>query len=394
MGGHDSALVFFDFDGGFLDVGSLEGAEVVGGFEAFVPGAAIHVAEDFEVRGGEEEVDRLRLVDPLLATRGGVHDVLVVDAEDSFVFVFDRLRDAIDVLEFAIEVFQLIDHFRAPEIGFLEVADEFGVEDGEIAGEVGFDVEVFVVRLDARGGAHDVGDRRGRGDGENVGVAHAVFGDFLSNNRPIHFSATRDIDLATALVFEEVDGVLREKSPAPLGTFVRRVGADFRSEIAAGAVGVVGDGFHHLVVELNRGIRSEGEVAFVEGVLETHDAEADGAVAGVRGFRGVGWVEVDVDDVVERTDRHGDGFLEHLVIEGTIGIDVGIEHDGTEVTNGGFLVGGIEGDLGAKVAGVDDAAMILWGADVARVFEGDPWVAGFEDHFQHAFPKLKSRHAA
>ncbi len=41
LGGHDAALFLFDVDGGFLDVARLEGAEIVGGFEAFVPGAAI-----------------------------------------------------------------------------------------------------------------------------------------------------------------------------------------------------------------------------------------------------------------------------------------------------------------------------------------------------------------
>ena len=188
----------------------MEGAEVVGGLEALVPGAAIHVAEDFEVRGGEEEIDRLRLVDPLLAAGGGIDDVFVANAENGFVFLLDDLRDAIDGIDFAVEVFELIDHFWGPEVGFLEVADELGVEDGEIAGEVGFHVEVLVVRLDARGGAHDVADGGGRGDGEDVGVPHAVCGDFLADDRPVHFPAARDIDFAAALLLEEIDGVLRE----------------------------------------------------------------------------------------------------------------------------------------------------------------------------------------
>ena len=54
LGGHDAALFLFDVDGGFLDVAGLEGAEVVGGFEAFVPGAAIHVRQGLHVGGGEE----------------------------------------------------------------------------------------------------------------------------------------------------------------------------------------------------------------------------------------------------------------------------------------------------------------------------------------------------
>lgn len=76
------------------------------------------------------------------------------------------------------------------------------------------------------------------------------------------------------------------------------------------------------------------------------------------------------------------------MVERAIGGDVGVEDDGAEVADGGFFLGGIEGDLGAEVAGVDDAAVVLRGADVAGILEGDPWVSGFEDHLEHAFPKV------
>ena len=114
-----------------------------------------------------------------------------------------------------------------PEVGLFEVFDELAVEDDEVAGEVGFNVEVFVVRLDAGGGAHDVGDGGGGGDGEDVGVAHAVFGDFLADDGPVHFPAAWDVDFAAALGFEEVDGVLGEEAAVPFAAFVTAVGADF-----------------------------------------------------------------------------------------------------------------------------------------------------------------------
>jgi len=57
----------------------------------------------------------------------------------------------------------------------------------------------------------------------------------------------------------------------------------------------------------------------VEGVGETHDAEADGAVAHVGSLGGLGRVEVDVDDVVERADGHADGLAELLVVERAVG---------------------------------------------------------------------------
>ena len=90
---HDAALFFLHVDGGFLDVGGLEGAEVVGGLDALVPGAAIRsvqvaaCARTLHLGGGEEEVDALALVDPLLAAGGGVDDGFVVDAEDGLVLV-------------------------------------------------------------------------------------------------------------------------------------------------------------------------------------------------------------------------------------------------------------------------------------------------------------------
>ncbi len=143
MGGHDAALFLFDVDGGFLDVGGLEGAEVVGGLEALVPGTAIHVGEGLHLGGGEEEVDALALVDPLLAAGGGVDDVFVVDAEDGLVLVLEGFRDVVDGVELTVEILELVEHFLIPEVGLLEVFDELAVEDDEVAGEVGFDVEVL-----------------------------------------------------------------------------------------------------------------------------------------------------------------------------------------------------------------------------------------------------------
>lgn len=257
----------------------MEGAEVVGGLEALLPGAAIHVGEILHVGLGEEEVHALALVDPLLTARGGVDDILEADTEDGLVLLLELGGDAVDVFELAFEVFQFVDHFLVPQAGLLEVADELAVEDDEVAAEVALHVEVLVVRLDAGGGAHDVRDGGGRGDGEDVGIPHAVGGDLFANHAPVHFAAAGDVDLLAALVFEQVDGVLREQAAVPLGAFVGGVGADFGGEVATGAVGVVGDGFHELVVEFDGGIGGEAEAALVEGILQAHDAEADGAVA-------------------------------------------------------------------------------------------------------------------
>ena len=122
--------------------------------------------------------------------------------------------------------------------------------------------------------------------------------------------------------------------------------------------------------------------------MQAHDAEADGAVAAVGGGGGVGGVEVDVDDVVEGADGDEDGLAQHVVVEGAVVGDVAVEDDGSEVADGGFFFGGVEGDLGAEVTAVDDADVVLGAAHVAGILEGDPGVAGLEDHGEHFFPKV------
>ncbi len=197
-----------------------------------MPGVSVHVRQGLEVGLGEEEVDALALVDPLLAAGGGVDDGFVADFEDGFVLGFEVVRDAFDVGEFTVEVFELVDHFGAPEAFLFEVIDQDGVEDGEVATEVALDEQVGVVRLDAGGGAHDVADRCRRSDSEDVGVAHAVLGNGFADGTPVHFAATGDVDFDSPFVFEGIDGVLREDAAVPLGAFIGIVGAAFSGELS------------------------------------------------------------------------------------------------------------------------------------------------------------------
>lgn len=169
---------------------------------------------------------------------------------------------------------------------------------------------------------------------------------------------------------------------------VGAVDAAFGGEVAGGRVSAVGDGFHEFVIEIDRFRRCEAESFFEEGVLEAHDAEADGAVAEVGTFGGFGRVEVDVDDVIQGADGDVDGFTKHIEVEGAVVFDMSIEDDRAEVADGGFVFGGIEGDFRAEVRGVDDSGVILRGAEVAGIFEGDPGMAGFKNHFEHGLPEV------
>ncbi len=59
---------------------------------------AVHVGHALHVGGGEPEVHRLGLVDPLLAAGGRLDHPLGVDAKGGEVALLDVLRDAVDVL--------------------------------------------------------------------------------------------------------------------------------------------------------------------------------------------------------------------------------------------------------------------------------------------------------
>jgi hypothetical protein len=93
---------------------------------------------------------------------------------------------------------------------------------------------------------------------------------------------------------------------------------------------------------------------------EPHRAMAQVGVA-----RLGGGVEVDVDHVVEHA--HGGlhrprqlGLVELAVLE------VGEQIDRAQVADGGFGIGGVEGDLGAQVGAVHDAHVLLRRTQVAR----------------------------
>ena len=350
------------------------------------------MGEHLQVRRRQEEVQRLSLVDPLLATGGGVDEPLIFNREGRQVLVLDDLRNLRDVLQLAVEVLNLLHHLLTPQTQLLQIAHEVAIEFGELAGEVALHEEILVRRFDARRATHDIGNRGGRSDREDVRIAHTALGDFGADRRPVHEAATFDLDRFAALLLEQVDGVLRQQAAIPFRSLVGAVGAAFSGQIGGGVVRVVGDGFHDLVVKLDRGVGGEGDISAIETVLEAHHAHADGAVAEIGNLGGLGRVEVDIDDVVEGTHRDRDGLAEHRMVDTAIGLEMGVEDDGSEVADRGFLSARVERDLGAKVGGVDNADVVLRGTDIARVLEGDPRMARFKNHPEHLLPKLEGGH--
>ena len=166
-----------------------------------------------------------------MAARGSVDKVRVVDGKGGEVLFFEVFGDAVDVGEFTIEILEVVAHFGSPEVEAFEVTDKRGVEDDEVAGQVAFDEEIFVGGLDAGGCTHDIGNGGGGSEGQDIGIAHAVFFDFRAQGLPVYATVAGDVDGEAALFSEEVKGVLWEKAAVPFRTFVGTVGAAFLGEI-------------------------------------------------------------------------------------------------------------------------------------------------------------------
>src|SRR5690606_647867 len=158
---------------------------VIGGFQTAFPGQLVQGIELFAVGFGHVQVQALGLVQPLLAPCGGFHQPAGVDVKGGGVAGFQYRWDAVDLLHATVEVFEVVDHHVVPQAFGFEIAHQGRVDHGELAGEVRFDEQVLVRRLDRLGYADNVGDGcRGR-DGHHVTVAHTVFGDELAHRSPV-----------------------------------------------------------------------------------------------------------------------------------------------------------------------------------------------------------------
>ena len=98
-------------------------------------------------------------------------------------------------------------------------------------------------------------------------------------------------------------------------------------------------------------------------------------------------VEIDVDDVVQHPHRRGHGLFQPRLVQAPIA-DVIDQVDRAEIADRGFVVRGIERDLGAEIRGMNDTGMALWRAQIAGILEGDPGMPGLEQHGQHFPPQI------
>ena len=67
-----------------------------------------------------------------------------------------------------------------------------------------------------------------------------------------------------------------------------------------------------------------------------------------------------VDHIVECSDTGLDRFLEPLVVDVAVFIQVLVKDDAAEVAHGCFIVARVECNLGTEVGRVDHADVVLW----------------------------------
>ena len=335
----------------------------------------------------------MRLVDPLLAPGCGLDQPGGFHFKSGGVQLFEVLWHPVNRAQRAVEVLQVHDHHVIPEVQFFQVAHQVAIDDGELARQVRLDRKVAKAGFDGRVHTHDVGDGGRRCNGGAVGIAHAVLGNLLAQCVPVHGGRAVHFHITTARLLQHVDGVKRQDALAPQRALVGCIAAPLACQFRRRPVSVVADGFHGGIGKLDRLLRCVGNAQLVQAVLKAHQAQAHRAVAQVRVLGLLHRVVVDVDHVVEHPHRGLDGLLQLGVVQRAVR-DVLQQIDRTQVAHCGLGVAGVERDLGAQVAGMHHAGMLLGRPHVAGVLERDPGVAGFEQHRQHLAPQIGGGNSA
>ncbi|CAM5605619.1 hypothetical protein SSTU70S_02793 [Stutzerimonas stutzeri] len=160
------------------------------------------------------------------------------------------------------------DVLAALGVGDQAVGGARGCRRLSVAGQVRFDVQVLVRRLDGLRHANDVGDGRGRRDGHDVGVADA----FFTRSR-IDAQSSDSVRSTSMYCWPRASMRICWESSGRMPLDHQRaveagVGAALVGQVTGGLDGVVADGFHGLVGEVDGGIGAVGDVLQVQGVLE------------------------------------------------------------------------------------------------------------------------------
>ena len=171
--------------GGLRDAGRRAGAQVVRGLEAALPGIGVHRGELADGGRGQEQVQRLALVQVRGTGRGHVDQGALRAAPTPCGTARAPARASSSrpcTEPLASRSASRVRRVPQPEP--LQLLDQVGVHLEELAAERLAFEEVGDLRLDALVHARDGGDGRGRGDGQQQRVAHAGGRDTGAQRRP------------------------------------------------------------------------------------------------------------------------------------------------------------------------------------------------------------------
>ena len=137
-------------------MGCADGAQVIRGLEPAHPGELVQIVEFLAVRLRHVKVQRLCLVDPFLPARRRLNQPARIDLEGGGVDLFEIFRHPLDPAHAAVVVLEVVDHHLVPEAESLEILHQVRIDYGELAGQIGFHVQVLIGRFNGLHHAADV----------------------------------------------------------------------------------------------------------------------------------------------------------------------------------------------------------------------------------------------
>ena len=140
-----------------------------------------------------------------MAARGGFDDPAGIDFKRGRIELAQLGRDAINLAERAVKIFDVGDHHFVPQAAGFQIAHEVIIDHRKFAREIRFHKQILIGRLDTGRDSDDVRDGRGRRDGDAIGIAHAVLFDAGAQAVPVHAAGHIDFNIATALFAQQIE---------------------------------------------------------------------------------------------------------------------------------------------------------------------------------------------
>ena len=366
--------------------------EVVGGLEAFLPRGEVDLLHVDHVAAVEVHVARECLVDPFLCARGDFDVRVRIGGECGLVDLLEVSREAVDLRDVALCFDDLLLHI-VPEAHVLEVFDEVVVDVHVLARDLVAGEDLCEAGIDTRRGAGDESDVGVRCDCHECRIAHAALnlGTKLIPIEALLFGDLGKVDHAAAVALHALDRVERDHALRPAGPCEVCVAAAFACEICALIDRHVADEFEDAIREVPCVRALIRHRKLFERIGESHDAKSHGAVFFV-GSRGLfDGEDVDIDKVVEVTDREAHRLFELDPVD-LLALDVSGDIERCEVTYCDIVAVLRQRDLSAEIGHVDRSGVVVERTEVDRVLPGEPWVACGLQRGEDVRPLFGRRH--